>query len=68
MQMIIHVDKEQHDLTVAYARGIQAGHRAGEYEGLELPQCPYPPGELNEAWHDGFGDGTEDYITYQRSD
>lgn len=53
-----------------YARGIEAGHRIGEYEGvIETPKCPYPEGSPeNDQWYDGFGDGTEDYIAYQRSD
>ena len=63
MQMVI-----QNELAKAYARGIQAGWHTGAYEGPDVPECPYPPGELNEAWHDGFGDGTEDYIAYQESE
>jgi len=50
----------------AYGRGIEAGHRIGEYEGNDDPQCPYPNGSKeDEAWRNGFGDATEDLIAYQ---
>lgn len=54
----------------AYERGVDAALRDGEYEGVkDTPPCPYPDGSSEAGrWWDGFGDGTEDLIAYQRSE
>ena len=53
-----------------YQRGHNAATRLGEYEGAEdTPDCPYEEGCIDyEDWWDGFGDGTEDFIQWQRGD
>jgi hypothetical protein len=56
-------------LAEAYSDGVDAGWRKGKYEGAtDTPKCPHAEGS-DEArrWWDGFGDGTEDFIAYQRS-
>ena len=54
----------------AYGAGIRAAWRQGEYEGCEdVPDNPYPPKiPENDAWEDGFADGTDDLISWQRSE
>ncbi len=55
----------------AYTNGIHADHRIEEYEGFEgMIECPLhytDHKELCEEWWRGFGDGTEDFISNQRS-
>ena len=55
---------------IAYADGIHAAHRIGKYGGYKTtPNNPYPEkSSEHNAWEDGFGDGTEDLIWWQRSD
>jgi len=54
---------------VAYGRGIHAAYRIDEYEGNDDPRCLYGrDSKEGEAWRDGFGDGTEDMISANRSD
>jgi hypothetical protein len=54
-----------------YADGVSAGWRQDRYAGCKdaFIDCPWPEGtpEASE-WDRGFGDGTEDFIAYQRSD
>jgi hypothetical protein len=53
-----------------YADGVAAGWLNGRYEGFKTtPECPWPEGTPeHEDWYRGFGDGTEDFIAWQRSD
>lgn len=54
-----------------YKDGLDAGYRKGRYEGCKdyFIDCPWPEGTPEyRLWTDGFGDGTEDFIAWQRSD
>lgn len=57
-------------VLLAYKDGIDAAYRVGDYEGFKtVPACPYPTqSDTWSAWWDGFGDGTDDLINYQRSE
>ena len=51
-------------ITKAYKDGIEAAHRIGKYENCKkTPENPYLRGTPEaDAWRNGFGDGTEDFI------
>jgi len=53
----------------AYQDGLDAAYRSGRYEGVnETPDCPYPRDTREgDLWWDGFGDGTQDFINWQRT-
>lgn len=54
-----------------YADGLEAGHRIGRYEGCRdaFIDCPWPENSPEyKLWQDGFGDGTEDFIAWQRAE